>query len=94
MPLRDRFDAAMNGLMAVFYLWLGIAILAAPQLVQTIQALDDGRRNSAFVCCLFFAVVCFVGLSTKIGLLRETNFTRDETIFPLAGVFALALYLL
>jgi hypothetical protein len=94
MPLKDRFDATMNGLMAVCYLWLGIAILVASQIVQTIQTFDDLRRTSAFVCCLFFAVVCFIGLSTKIGLLRANNFTRDETIFPLAGVFALGLYLL
>lgn len=94
MPSRGQLDAIMNGLMTVAYLWLGIAILAAPQMVEPIQAMDDGRRSAVVVSCLFFAVVCFVGLSTKIGLLQANTFTRDETILPVAGVFVLALYLL
>jgi hypothetical protein len=94
MQMRGQLDAFMNGLITIAYLWLGIAIYAAPQMVAAIQAMDDVRQNTVFIACLFFTTLCSVGLLTKIGILRPNNFTRDETIFPIAGVFALTLYLL
>ena len=94
MPIKERFEAARNGLIAVAYLWLAIAIMIAPRSIEAIQTLDTAGQNTITVSCVFFAAISFVGLITKSGLLRPNNFTRDETILPLIGVFALAVYML
>lgn len=92
--LKTHFEATMNGLLSVTYLWLGIAILAAPHMVAAIQTLDDVRKSVVTVCSILFGVISSIGLATRIGLLKTTDFTRDETILPLVSVFALSLYLL
>jgi Mg2+/citrate symporter len=92
MRLRERLEAAKNGLLPAAYLWIGVLTIIAPQSSKAIQALDQTGQNIISVSSLFFAAICFVGLLTRAGVLRANNFTRGETIFPLVCVFALALY--
>lgn len=92
--MSDRFEAIGNGLLAVMYLWLGVALIAGPHYLTTVQKMTEPQQVAVVLTSGLFSSLCAVMLATKFGLLRTTPFTTDHLALPIISIYTFSLFTL